>query len=86
MFQRRSLLSDDFVLVAIVSAIWAALAALYGLVSMFDMPGSARVWGAGAVLFAVLAGFIFLADRRTRRSAEASSQPDPNEVSREGTD
>ena len=86
MFQHGSLLSDDFVLVGIVSAIWAALAALYGLVSMFDMPGSARAWGAGAVLFAVLAGFIFLADRRTRRFAEASSLPDPNEASREGTD
>lgn len=80
MSRRRLAVSDDFVLIVIVCAIWIALAALYGLVPMFDMPGSARVWGSGGVLFAVLAGLIMLADRRARHSG------DGNEVSRGAED
>lgn len=44
-------MTEDSILIATVCLIWAALAALYALVPMFSMPGSAVVWGSGAVVF-----------------------------------
>ena len=47
---------QDSSLIALVALVWLALAGLYAFVPMFSMPGSARVWGAGAVVFILLAG------------------------------
>jgi hypothetical protein len=58
-------MTEDGALIALVAAVWAALAALYALVPMFDMPGSALVWGSGAALFAALAVAIARAERRS---------------------
>lgn len=44
-------MTEDSILIAFVCLIWAALAALYAYVPMFSMPGSAAVWGSGAVIF-----------------------------------
>jgi hypothetical protein len=58
-------MTEDGALIAFVAAVWTALAALYALVPMFDMPGSAFVWGSGAALFAALAVAIARAERRS---------------------
>ena len=47
-----------------VVVVWFVLATVYGLVPALDMPGYARVWGAGAVVFLVLAAILALAARR----------------------
>lgn len=57
------MMSEDVVLILVVSLIWAGLAALYGLVPMFAMPGSALVWGSGAAVFLALAAAIALRGR-----------------------
>lgn len=57
-------MTEDSVLIGLVSLIWAALAALYAFVPMFAMPGSAVVWGSGAAIFLVLAGIIAVSERR----------------------
>ncbi|MCC7482148.1 MAG: hypothetical protein IT541_11565 [Hyphomicrobiales bacterium] len=44
-------MTEDSILIAFVCLIWAALAALYAFVPMFSMPGSAVVWGSGAIVF-----------------------------------
>ena len=44
-------MTEDSILIAFVCLIWAALAALYALVPMLSMPGSAMVWGSGAAVF-----------------------------------
>lgn len=44
-------MTEDSILIAFVCLIWATLAALYALVPMFSMPGSAMVWGSGAAVF-----------------------------------
>jgi hypothetical protein len=56
-------MSEDGWLVGLVSAIWMALAVLYAFVPMFDMPGSALVWGSGAVIFLALTFLIGSAER-----------------------
>jgi hypothetical protein len=56
-------MTEDFVLIAVVSLVWAALAALYAFVPMFTMPGSAVVWGSGAAVFLMLALIIAIAER-----------------------
>lgn len=48
-------MKEDFWLVLPIVVVWAALAAVYALSPALNMPGYARVWGAGAVLFLVLA-------------------------------
>lgn len=64
-------MSEDAWLIGLVSAIWVALAALYAFVPMFNMPGSALVWGSGAVIFLILTGLIARADRQSiRRQAK----------------
>lgn len=61
-------MKEDFVLIAIVSVIWAALAALYAFVPMFSMPGSAFVWGSGAAVFFALAAIIAISEQRPRKN------------------
>jgi hypothetical protein len=64
-------MSEDGWLIGLVSAIWTALAALYAFVPMFNMPGSALVWGSGAVIFLGLTALVVRAERQpARRSAE----------------
>lgn len=55
-------MTEDSALIAIVAVIWAVLALLYAVVPMLDMPGSALMWGAGAVVFLVLAAAIAAAE------------------------
>jgi hypothetical protein len=57
-------MSEDGWLIGLVSAIWTALAALYAFVPMFNMPGSAPVWGSGAVVFPGLTVLVAQAERR----------------------
>ncbi len=57
-------MSEDVWLSAGIFAVWGALALVYALVPAFDMPGSVLVWGAGAVLFLVLAAVLIVAERR----------------------
>ncbi len=58
-------MTEDSRLIGLVCAIWLALAGLYAFVPMFDMPGSAFVWGSGAVIFFCLAVFVAGAERRS---------------------
>jgi hypothetical protein len=48
-------MTEDSLFMGLVCLIWAALAALYAFVPTFSMPGSALVWGSGAIVFFVLA-------------------------------
>lgn len=48
-------MTEDSLLLGLVCLTWAALAALYAFVPMFSMPGSALVWGSGAIVFFGLA-------------------------------
>lgn len=57
-------MTEDSVFIGLVSLIWIALAALYALVPMFAMPGTAVVWGSGAAVFLVLAVIIAITERR----------------------
>lgn len=57
-------MKDDMVLIAVVFVVWAVLAVLYATVPMLSMPGFAVVWGAGAVIFLLLALLIGAATRR----------------------
>jgi len=66
-------MSEDAWLIAAVGAVWAALAGLYAFVPMFAMPGSALVWGGGAVIFLALAMLIVRADRRAAGSTRPPS-------------
>ena len=44
--------------------VWSALAAVYALAPGLGMPGYARVWGSGAVVFLILALILVNAARR----------------------
>lgn len=59
-------MSEDRWYLLAIFLVWAALAALYGLVPAFRMPGSALIWGAGAGLFLLLAALVVWAERRRR--------------------
>lgn len=59
-------MTEDSMLIGLVSLIWLALAALYAFVPMFAMPGSAVVWGSGAVVFVALAAIAANAEFRRR--------------------
>ncbi|MBF0354143.1 MAG: hypothetical protein HQL43_02790 [Alphaproteobacteria bacterium] len=48
-------MSQDVLLLGLISAVWAVLALAYALVPMLNMPGSALIWGSGAGLFLGLA-------------------------------
>jgi hypothetical protein len=56
-------MSEDAVLIGLVSAVWAVLAALYAFVPMFTMPGSALVWGSGSAVFLMLLIFVAMRER-----------------------
>ena len=60
-------MTDDFLLLLVVCAVWAALALLYALVPAFAMPGAAVVWGGGAAVFMVLALAVAAAETAGRR-------------------
>ena len=60
-------MTEDSVLIGLVSLIWLVLAALYAFVPMFAMPGSALVWGSGAIVFLILAATTAIAEIRVRR-------------------
>ena len=60
-------MTEDSMLLTLVCLVWAALALLYGLVPMFSMPGSALVWGSGAVVFLGLAVATARAERQGGR-------------------
>ncbi len=60
-------MSEDVWLIATVGAVWVLLAVLYAIVPMFDMPGSALIWGTGAVLFLALAGAVAFVERSSAR-------------------
>jgi len=60
-------MTEDSLLLTLVCLVWAALALLYGLVPMFSMPGSALVWGSGAVVFLGLAVATARAERQGGR-------------------
>lgn len=62
-------MSEDGWLIGVVCVVWLALAALYAFVPMFDMPGSARVWGSGAAIFAALTVLVAGTERQSRRRA-----------------
>ncbi len=57
-FQQRALVYWSYAMAVVV---WFVLAGVYALVPGLDMPGYARVWGAGAVVFLVLAAILALA-------------------------
>mgnify|MGYP000898904050 CR=1 FL=1 len=48
-------MNEDFWLLVPVVGVWTALAVAYALAPWGDMIGYAWVWGAGAVVFALLA-------------------------------
>ena len=56
--------SLDLILLASTAAVWALLALAYATVEMIAMPAAAIVWGAGAVVFAILAGLLAVAEGR----------------------
>ena len=60
-------MTEDAWLIASVSVVWAVLAALFALVPLFHMPGSAQVWGAGALIFVALAILTAAVEARARR-------------------
>jgi uncharacterized BrkB/YihY/UPF0761 family membrane protein len=55
---------EDSGLLAMVFAVWAVLATLYGVVPQFHLPGSTLVWGGGAAIFLILVVAIAAAERR----------------------
>lgn len=61
-------MTEDSILFGLVSLVWAALASLYAFVPMFSMPGSAVVWGSGALIFLGLT--IAIAVRESRSTSQ----------------
>ena len=57
-------MNEDFWLILTVALVWALLAAVYALAPWGDMIGYARVWGAGSLLFLVLAGLLLVRGRQ----------------------
>ena len=60
----------DAWLIAVIFAVWAALAVMYATIPMLHMPHAIRVWGLGALLFLGLAGVVWAVERagRARRA------------------
>jgi hypothetical protein len=48
-----------------VAIVWSVLAAVYAFAPGLGMPGYARVWGAGAVVFLFLAAVLAMTKRPT---------------------
>ena len=67
--QRRTLKEDsmrqELLLLLAVVVVWFVLAAVYAL-RPIGMPGYARVWGAGAGVFLILAATLWVAAKRAR--------------------
>ena len=68
-------MTEDSVLISLVSLVWIALAALYAFVPMFAMPGSAIVWGSGAAVFLVLAVLIAISERFSLQTRKLGLKP-----------
>ena len=66
-------MNEDFWLILTVALVWALLAAVYALAPWGDMIGYARVWGAGSLLFLVLAGLLLLRGPRNASSTETGA-------------
>jgi hypothetical protein len=63
--------STDVTLIGVVFLVWAALTVMYATIEMIYMPSSIRVWGAGAVMFLVLAVVIAWAEAAGRKKRVA---------------
>lgn len=61
-------MADGNLMIQLAGAVGIALAALYAFVPMFNMPGSALVWGSGAVIFLGLTLLVARAEGRWVRS------------------
>ncbi|NQU59639.1 MAG: hypothetical protein HQ512_00755 [Rhodospirillales bacterium] len=59
--------SEDVKLIGVVFLVWAVLAIMYATIPMIYMPASIRLWGAGAVMFLILAVVIARAEAAGRR-------------------
>ena len=57
---------EDRWLLGIIFVVWAVLAMIYAVVPMFNMPGSAEVWGGGAVIFLILSLLNWRAETKTK--------------------
>lgn len=57
-------MKQELLLLIGIAAVWLLLAAVYALAPGLGMPGYARVWGAGAVVFLVLAAMLIKTQRR----------------------
>lgn len=55
---------QELLLLLGVAVVWSVLAAVYALAPGLGMPGYARVWGAGAVVFLILAVVLVGATKR----------------------
>lgn len=56
-------MKQDLLLLLGVTIVWAVLAAVYAWAPGLGMPGYARVWGVGAVIFLALAVTMLVATR-----------------------
>lgn len=68
------MMTEDSVLIGLVSLIWIVLAALYAFVPMFAMPGGAIVWGSGAAVFLTLAVIIAISERQGSRERRPTQE------------
>ncbi len=66
--------SEDVGLIGVVFLVWAALTIMYATIPMIYMPSSIRVWGAGAMMFLVLAVVIARAEVVGRRKRAARGE------------
>lgn len=55
---------QELLLLLGVAVVWSVLAAVYALAPGLGMPGYARVWGGGAVVFLILAVVLVGATKR----------------------
>ena len=58
-------MKQELLLLLAVAVVWLVLAAVYALAPGLGMPGYARVWGAGALIFLVLAVMLRVAATRS---------------------
>ena len=58
-------MKQALLLLLAVAVVWSVLAAVYALAPGLGMPGYARVWGAGALIFLVLAVILRVAAKRS---------------------
>ena len=58
-------MKQELLLLLAVAVVWLVLAAVYALAPGLGMPGYARVWAAGALIFLVLAVILRVAAKRS---------------------